>query len=115
MQPDRQSLPRVTRVDKIVVAAFVFVSTAVLAVLSLSPRDEERQRALIFAPWTSQSEALRRAVSADVDLVGTGRYPFIVIVALREGETSPGTGGALLSLAANVFGGCLKASLKVTS
>jgi hypothetical protein len=86
------------------------------SVLSIAPRSEDTQRALIYAPWTSGPEAMRRAATADVDLVGVGRYPFIVIVSLRAAnETSSRDSGALLSIAADALGGCLKASLRVTS
>lgn len=84
--------------------------------LALAPSGENRQRALIYAPWTSGPEAMRRAAAADYDLVGMGRYPFIVIVALpASDETWPTGSGAILSLAADALGGCLKASLRVTS
>jgi hypothetical protein len=115
----RQQNPtsKATRVDGIVTGAFLALCAAAVSQVSVASENVTGQLALIYLPWTSGSEALAQASGSDADLVGLGRYPFIVIVAPRSPSHNSGArpSGAILTLAANGFGGCLKASAKVSS
>ena len=104
-----------TQADAIVTGAFFALCAFAISLVFATSQDTTGQLALIYPPWTSGSEALARASASDMDLVGFGRYPFIVIVAPRSsGPVSHGRrDGAMLTLAANGFGGCLKAAAQV--
>lgn len=111
-----KNLPnQATQVDIAVIGTFAAICGVVVSLAALSQPDMTGQLALVYPPWTSGSESLTRASASGADLVGLGRYPFIVIVALRSpGQASDiRDSGAILTLAANGFGGCLKASTGV--
>jgi len=104
-----------TRTDVVVTGGFAAACGVAVLLAALWSQDTTGQLALIYPPWISGPEALARASSSGASLVALGRYPFIVIVSPGSPEQgAPLVGsGAILTLGANRFGGCLKASVSL--
>ncbi len=61
----------------------VVIATALPAVIvasQLRPLDPTMGVAVVFAPWTTESEAVERATAAGAALVRAGGFPFVLIV-----------------------------------
>jgi hypothetical protein len=67
-------------VDGILIAGFALASFCAVARIALEPRDPSAGVAVVFAPWTSQEDALARAVEAGGRFVRYGAFPFVVVV-----------------------------------
>ena len=67
-------------VDGILIAGFALASFCAVARIALQPRDPAAGVAVVFAPWTSQEDALARAVEAGGRFVRYGAFPFIVVI-----------------------------------
>jgi hypothetical protein len=67
-------------VDGILIAGFALASFCAVARIALEPRDPAAGVAVVFAPWTSQEDALARAVEAGGRFIRYGAFPFVVVV-----------------------------------
>ena len=67
-------------VDGILIVGFALASFCAVARIALEPRDPASGVAVVFAPWTSQEDALARAVEAGGRFVRYGAFPFIVVI-----------------------------------
>jgi hypothetical protein len=67
-------------VDGMLIACFALVSSCAVARIALEPRDPSAGVAVVFAPWTSQEDALARAVEAGGRFIRYGAFPFVVVV-----------------------------------
>lgn len=80
---------------------------------ALTPKDPSQGVAVVFAPWTSASQALSQAVAAGGRFVRFGGFPFITIV-IPDDAAYPERmfgGGAWLVVDAQAPGGCSAANV----
>lgn len=105
---------RTFSIDHVLIGAFALVSALTMAVIDLSPSRANSAVAVVFAPWTTGADAVRRVAEAGGLPLKEGRYPFIMLV--RPG--TPGfasavrKAGALMLLDAAAVRGCLPAVLQ---
>jgi hypothetical protein len=79
------------------------------ALFGLAPRDPARGVAVVFAPWTSQAQALERAARSGGRLMRLSGLPFIVVVAPDGPDyvARVRAEGALMVLDPAALAGCL--------
>ena len=97
--------------DITLVVIFALASLYATARIGLGPRGQSGDGVgVIFAPWTSADDAMRRAVGAGARFVRPGGLPFIVIVMPEERDYPAriGMAGALLVIDARVVTACLQ-------
>lgn len=66
--------------DRAAIGLFAVAAFFVVAMLTLSPRDSRNGVAVIFAPWTSATETLDRAVASGGRFIRFGGLSFIAVV-----------------------------------
>jgi hypothetical protein len=66
--------------DALLLTAAAFFSVVTVAAISLAPKDNATGIAVIFAPWTSASDAMTRAVEPGGRFVRFGAFDFIAVV-----------------------------------
>ncbi len=91
------------------IATLVAASFAAILRIGLAPRNAEAGVAVIYAPWTSAGETLRRSVAAGARFVRFGGLPFIAIVMpVRPDYVERAlAGSAFLAVDPQVLAGCL--------
>jgi hypothetical protein len=91
------------------IAAFALISTVAVARIGLEPSDSSPAVAVIFAPWTDETVAFTRAVTAGAQFVRFGGSSFVVIVEpdgagyVRRVKSA----GALLIVDPRILAACL--------
>jgi hypothetical protein len=67
-------------IDGTLIACLALASLYAVASVGLAPRDPAAGVAVVFAPWTSQEDALARGVAAGGRFVRYGAFPFVVVI-----------------------------------
>jgi hypothetical protein len=99
--------------DVALVATFAVASLYATARIGLGPHDAGAGDGgggvgVIFTPWTSGDDAMRRAVGAGARFVRYGGAPFIVVVMPESHDYRARISGALLVVDASVVSACLQ-------
>jgi hypothetical protein len=99
----------VRTLDVVLIAVLAAVSFAAILRIGLAPRNPDAGVAVIYAPWTSADQTLRRSVAAGARFVRFGGWPFIAIVMPEQPAyvSRALTGSALLAVDPEVLAGCL--------
>jgi hypothetical protein len=97
--------------DIALVVGFALASLYATVRIGLGPRDAGAGEAgvgVIFTPWTSGEDAMRRAVGAGARFVRYGGAPFIVVVMPESQDYPARLGGAVLVVDAGIVTACQK-------
>lgn len=105
----RSTLRIVPFSDRFVLAAFALAGVISVSLASAGSPAPGHHLAVVFPPWVETGDAVARAAMAGARLIGTGRYPFVVIVAPEADDYSRRArdAGAVATLDADALGGCL--------
>ncbi|MDP2296361.1 MAG: hypothetical protein Q8M24_12985 [Pseudolabrys sp.] len=98
-------------VDCTLIVLLTLASFYGVARAGLAPRDPTAGVGVIFAPWTSPTVALERAVAAGGSIVRAGGFPSVVIMMPDDPDYTSKVlrGGALMVVDPRVLEACLKA------
>lgn len=101
---------RVRWFDAALIGLASIISVVAVATLILSPKDDGEGVAVIFAPWTSASDALVRAVEPGGRFVRFGAFDFIAVVkpSRADYEARVRSAGAWLIADPAALAACLK-------
>lgn len=101
---------RIRWFDVLLLSGAAVFGSAVVAAATLSPKDGEDGVAVIFAPWTSASDAFERASGSGARFVRFGAFDFIAVVEpeRRDYARQVTSQGAWLLASPAVLAACLR-------